>query len=64
MPIINDNSPAVEPEITVRDISRFVVGQCAAIGPFAAMVLFPPATIPLAALSIGTMVGMFKSDKS
>ena len=57
MPLGTTNSPSIDDgETTVK---TFVVTQIAAMAPFAACVLFPPAAIPVAAVSIGVLAAKF-----
>jgi len=62
MPVVTDNSPAVDDNETT--VKSFVATQIATMAPFVACVLFPPAAIPVAAMSIGVLVGTFRKPYS
>ena len=62
MPLGTTDSPSIDDgETTVKS---FVATQLAVYAPFAAMVLCPPAAIPVAAMSIGVLVGTFRKPYS
>jgi hypothetical protein len=62
MPVATGDFKRVDDNETT--VKSFVATQLAVYAPFAAMILCPPAAIPVAAMSIGVLVGTFRKPYS
>ena len=59
MIVRNDSPDPVDPVIDGTTVKHFVATQIAVIAPLAAVVLCPPAAIPLAAVGFGVLKSVF-----